>query len=166
MAKPFPQRPPQKKQHGLQPSDQAVVATLHGHTRKELKVSSLWLFALILLVPAFIGTLIFDYTLVHEALATLLAGTGQNAEILAGTFVIAVAALHFLIEGSLKEDGDTEKRRGMATWLLNATSRAVPIYLIGFGALLAFTTLQFATGDITLPTFGDEAWDVQVSEFA
>ena len=166
MTSPVHQRPVSGKKPGLQPYDTAMIARLHGHARKELLTSSLWLLALVLLVPIFLGTLVFDYTLVHEALATRLAGTGQNARVLAGTFVVAVAAIHFLIEGSGTDDTDSDKSRVKASWLLHATRRAVLMYVIGFGALLAYTTLQFATGDIMLPVFGDDTWDVQVSQFA
>ncbi|MGD1955718.1 MAG: hypothetical protein ACFBZ9_10895 [Sphingomonadales bacterium] len=162
MTKAKPQKLLGKKQAGLQPKDQAAIAKLHGHTRKVLMQSAIHLLALLLLVPAFFGSLAFDYALVHEALLTLLSGTGQNADILALTFVVAVGALHFLAE---RPDGETLK-----AWLVKAVGRAVPVYLIGFGALLAFTTLQFAVGDAGLPDFGipteQDGWDQKVSDWA
>ncbi len=162
MTKAKPQKLSSKRQSGLQPKDQAILSKLHGHSRKALMQSVIYLLALLLLVPAFIGSLAFDYALVHEALLTLLSGTGQNADILAMTFVVAVGALHFLSE---RPDGEALK-----AWLVKAVQRAVPVYLIGFGALLAFTTLQFVAGDTGLPDFGvpkeQDDWDQKVSDWA
>ncbi|MGF1463775.1 MAG: hypothetical protein ACFB2Z_11560 [Maricaulaceae bacterium] len=134
-----------KPAFGLQPGDQAVLARLQGAVEQNRLMARAKLPALPVLVLSFVGALAFDFALVHGALAPLLDGTGQDPVVLSLTFLVAIGAFHFLAEQPVGQR--------LKAWLEAAVRRAIPLYLIGFGVLLAFATLQYVAGGGGIPFF-------------
>lgn len=114
----------------------SALARLHGRVRRAHGTAAVRVSSILLTLPVFAATMVIDYHLIHAALSFVLFEAGGAVAVLALSSALCVVALHVLWAA------DTSRRAG--GWLYRAARIAIPVYLLGFGTLLAFVVLNNA----------------------